>query len=359
MRRKRREFSIFTLSFLDIMSCGFGAVVLLFMISKHATNQPLETPTYDYGAEVGRLHDEIAATDGSLSALHARVAARSGELAAASQAAQLARDALAAEQAKHAPPKGGGALEITALKAAVLKLETDKRLLMSQPYEKSRYLRSVVGEGNREYLTGVQLGGKRILILLDTSASMLDAKLVNVLRTRNMDADTQRRSPKWQQALKTVEWIAAHFPQQSSFQIVGFDTEAHFALTGTEHQWLAVKDAARLDAALETIKQRLPHGGNSLERAFMVMQEMNPPPDNVYLITDGLPTQGLEAPVRANVSGKERNRLFEHAMQRLPRGIAVNTILLPLEGDPVAASAYWQLARVSQGSFLSPADDWP
>ncbi len=341
------------------MSCGFGAVVLLFMISKHATNQPMETPTYDYGAEVGRLQNEIAATDASLSALHARVAARSGELAGRRQAAQLARDALAAEQTKQAPLKGGGALEITALKAAVLKLETDKRLLMSQPFEKSRYMRSMVGEGNREYLTGVQLGGQRILILLDTSASMLDAKLANVLRKRNMDADTQRRSPKWQQALKTVEWIAAHFPQQSSFQIVGFDSQAHFALTGTEHQWLAVKDTARLDAALEAIKQRLPHGGNSLERAFMVIEQMNPPPDNVYLITDSLPTQGLAAPTRDNVSGKERNRLFEHAMQRLPRGIAVNTILLPLEGDPVAASAYWQLARVSQGSFLSPADDWP
>ena len=359
MRRKRREFSIFTLSFLDIMSCGFGAVVLLFMISKHATTQPVETPTYDYGAEVGQLQNEIAATDASLSALRVRAAARGGELAAATHSAQIARDALAAEQAQHAPPKGGGAREIEALKAAVLKLETDQRMLMSQPFEKSRYLRSVVGEGNREYLTGVQLGGKRILILLDTSASMLDAKLVNVLRTRLMDADTQRRSPKWQQALKTVEWIAAHFPQQSSFHIVGFDTQAHFALTGTEHQWLAVKDAARLDAALEAIKQRLPHGGNSLERAFMVIGQMNPPPDNVYLITDGLPTQGLEAPTRDNVSGKERNRLFEHAMQRLPRGIAINTILLPLEGDPVAASAYWQLARVTQGAFLSPADDWP
>ena len=31
MRRKRAEFEIFNLSFLDVISCGFGAVVLLVL----------------------------------------------------------------------------------------------------------------------------------------------------------------------------------------------------------------------------------------------------------------------------------------------------------------------------------------
>lgn len=356
---RRREFSIFTLSFLDIMSCGFGAVVLLFMISKHAVTQPVETPTYDYGAEVRVLEQQIAATGQDIASLRANLAARGGELAAAAQAAQAARDALLEEQRKREPPKGGGALDIAALRAAVLKLEADKRQLLSQPYEKSRYLRSIVGEGNREYLSGVQLGGKRILLLLDTSSSMLVEEPVDAIRIRNMDVEQQRRARKWQQALRIVDWVAAHFPRQSSFQIVGFDGEAHFALPGTEGQWLPVMDSARLDAAVEAIKQRVPKGGNSLERAFMVIQQMNPPPDNVYLITDGLPTLGLEPSQGRNVTGLERNRLFERAMERVSPTIAINTILLPLNGDPVAASAYWQLARVTQGAFLAPADDWP
>ncbi|MCC6710221.1 MAG: VWA domain-containing protein [Gammaproteobacteria bacterium] len=356
---KRREFSIFTLSFLDIMSCGFGAVVLLFMISKHAATQLIETPTYDYGAEVSVLEQQLAAKQDEIAALRAKVAARGGELAAAADAAAAAREALAEEQRRQAPPKPGSVIDIEALRQAVKKLEADKRSLLSQPFEKSRYLRSIVGEGNREYLTGVQLGGKRILILLDTSTSMLVEKPVEALRLRNMDEARQRQSKKWQQALRIVDWIAAHFPQQSSFQIVGFDGQAHFALPGTDGQWLPVKDSARLDAAMEAMKQRVPKGGNSLERALMVIGEMNPPPDNVYLITDGMPTLGLEAAQNRNVSGLERNRLFERAMQRLSPNIAINTILLPLEGDPVAASAYWQLARMTQGAFLAPADDWP
>ena len=36
LKRKSREFEIFSLSFLDVISCGFGAVVLLVLISPFA-----------------------------------------------------------------------------------------------------------------------------------------------------------------------------------------------------------------------------------------------------------------------------------------------------------------------------------
>ena len=52
-------------------------------------------------------------------------------------------------------------------------------------------------------------------------------------------------------------------------------------------------------------------------------------------------------------------KLFERAIGLLPRSIPVNVILSPMEGDPMAASAYWQLAQLTAGSFLSPAEDWP
>ena len=39
--------------------------------------------------------------------------------------------------------------------------------------------------------------------------------------------------------------------------------------------------------------------------------------------------------------------------------IPINTLLLPMEGDPTAAGAFWQLAISSQGSFITPSRDWP
>ena len=83
-------------------------------------------------------------------------------------------------------------------------------------------------------------------------------------------------------------------------------------------------------------------------------RRLNPPPDNILLITDGLPTQGRTPPRGGTVSGKERLRLFERAVQALPRRAPVNTLLLPMEGDPMAAPAFWKLAmatrRVVHGS---------
>ena len=86
---------------------------------------------------------------------------------------------------------------------------------------------------------------------------------------------------------------------------------------------------------------------------------MSPIPDNIYLITDGLPTQGRAAPRESTVSGRNRLELFEEAVNQLPKNIPVNIILLPMEGDPMAAAAYWQLAQLSNGSFMSPSGDWP
>ena len=59
--RARRLLTPFSLSFLDIMSCGFGSVVLLFLIIKHNvdTNVPIPTDTRDQTSEVMLLEEEI------------------------------------------------------------------------------------------------------------------------------------------------------------------------------------------------------------------------------------------------------------------------------------------------------------
>ncbi|RLA57520.1 MAG: hypothetical protein DRR04_12705 [Gammaproteobacteria bacterium] len=89
------------------------------------------------------------------------------------------------------------------------------------------------------------------------------------------------------------------------------------------------------------------------------MQALSPSPDNIFLITDGLPTQGINPPRGNKVSGKERLKLYRQAVRALPKGVPVNIILAPMEGDPMAASEFWQLAQISGGSFLSPSKDWP
>ena len=60
MARKQRSFTTFNLSFLDIMSCGFGAVVLVYLIMNHAIeNEQLEL-NEDLLSEVNLIEEDIA-----------------------------------------------------------------------------------------------------------------------------------------------------------------------------------------------------------------------------------------------------------------------------------------------------------
>lgn len=51
MKKKRRSFEIFSLSFLDVISCGFGAIVLLLVIMKISEPAVIENTTQDIQAK--------------------------------------------------------------------------------------------------------------------------------------------------------------------------------------------------------------------------------------------------------------------------------------------------------------------
>ena len=86
---------------------------------------------------------------------------------------------------------------------------------------------------------------------------------------------------------------------------------------------------------------------------------MTPPPDNIILLVDGLPTMDGPTSKSKTVSGAERRRLFSNALRELPSNIPVNIFLYPLEGDFEAPFLYWLLAYRSGGSLISVSKDWP
>jgi von Willebrand factor type A domain len=361
MRFKRRAFSIFTLSFLDVMCCGFGAVVLLFMILKHEAIVKEAVQQIDLSSEVEMLRQEIAKSRDSTAEASQQATTVEQQLAALVAESAAAREALAAAKSALTPQAAPAVTrqDIDALKAALLKLDAQKRQLLSELNEKSSQVRTFTGEGNREYLTGIKMGGRRTLILLDASASMLDDTIVNVIRRRNMDDAAKRRSEKWQQAVDTVDWISARLNPGSQYQIYTFNTDVQPVLAGTGGNWLSTDDKGQFNQAIGAVKQLIPGGGSNLAKGLQVLRTLQPQADNVFLITDGLPTQGLSGGARRTVSGKQRIQYYEEARSQVPGGSPINVILLPMEGDPMAPWAFWDLAMMTRGSFLTPAYDWP
>lgn len=360
MRRKQRRFSTFSLSFLDIMSCGFGAVALIFLIIKHGSDHEIEIEAENLSAEVNLLQEEVEFGQEHLVQARNTLDTTSDELA---QTQGLARRIL--EQIDEV--KGNIAEvdsvdeqeDIKRLRDKLKKLEQAKKNLEEENKKLGNNVRKYIGDGDRQYLTGLRLGGNRILILLDASASMLGDELIKIIRARNMSSRIKRQTEKWRRAVNTVSWLTAQLPPDSRYQIYTFNTSFRAAIAGTEDRWLNVDDRDQLDQAIKELNEIVPENGTSLERVFNAIHAMTPLPDNIILITDGLPTQGMKPPRGSTISGRNRRNLFKSAVKVLPKNIPVNIILAPMEGDPFAASEFWKLAMQTQGSFLAPSRDWP
>lgn len=362
---KRRQVSPFSLSFLDIMFCGFGAVVLLVLILNHDTVQARNAVFADLRSEVVRLEREVLVGKDDLVEARNKLDAADDELATMQGEAERIVENIAElelEVARLQNETLASKQHVNALTTDLKSLDEEKRRLgapRADDRDSGNKVRKVRGEADRQYLTGLRMGGKRILILVDSSASMLDETIINVIRRRNMGPASKRSAAKWRRALKTADWLVSNLPSDARFQLYTFNTKARPVLKGTAGSWLKAADRKQVDGAITALGRTTPDGGTSLHHAFAVVKALKPRPDNIMLVTDGLPTQGNSKPRKNTVSGQQRLQHFEQAAGTLPSGIPVNTVLLPMEGDAYAAAAFWKLAQATSGSFLTPARDWP
>jgi hypothetical protein len=362
---RRRRVDVFTLSFLDCIACGFGAVILFFFIINHSAEVRSDELNSELLAQAEQLEQQLLAGEknrvrlrNSLAEIEARQVVSQGrsrqiiheleqteaELAELNQETTARREHIAQLVA-----------DVQAAEAEAKRLEGSVAGREDQGDE----IRSFTGQGDRQYLTGLKVGGERILILIDASASMLDDTIVNIIRRRNLPDAQKLAAPKWQRVIAAADWITAQIPIGSAFQIYTFNVDVVPLLKGTAGKWQTAEHGRGLNKAIENLRAVVPQAGTSLHRALAVVTKLEPRPDTVYLLTDGLPTQGEGEPIEGTVSGEARLQLFAEAVEDLPLGIPMNVILFPLEGDPMAASAYWQLAQVTRGAFLSPSRDWP
>jgi len=381
---RRREMDLISMSMLDAITCGFGAVILFFMIITANIDLRSDVVLEDRSAEAARLELQVAVGRENLAELREALA----ELVMSMAEREVAREQLAAEIEKTEADirrlledESASEETIVQLRAELERLESEKESLAARNETvdaTGNYIRQVQGEGYRQYLTGLSMGGERILILVDASTSMLDTSLGRVTERRAQFLANRARgqeavlsSPKWQQVVDSVDWLTAQIPPGTQFQIVAYNREAWTVIEGTEGQWLTAEDGTQLDQAVENLRNFVPGscrpgdttggpcGATSLHAAIAALSSFAPRPDNVYLLTDGLPTMGEEYPDRAGVTGRERMQHFERAVRGLPNTTPINVLLYALEGDPRATAAYWALTLQTGGSLMAPSEDWP
>ena len=356
MKKKRRTTSN-NLSLLDVMACGLGAAVLLFLIVKHHTGAP---PVVEEAVSSER--EVLTELNLAEAALREQIEAIEQQIATRHSLNQSNDEQLADYRAKQAEL---AQLQIQIAREEVRNTALEEQVVKQQPMQTADLIEDPrVGE--EDYLIGLKVEGKRIALLIDRSASMTDGKLVDIIVRKVGSTADKRKGPKWHRTIRVARWLLARLPDDSRVSVVAFNEKAEILNRG---RWAESRDSKQISGIINEIANLVPTGATNLESALRALSKLNPRPTDIYLITDGLPTQSVSSPGATSrcrrkaktVSGRCRIKLFEVSVSKSsPRDIKkVSVILLPLEGDPDAAPLYWNWTASTGGMMLIPAVGWP
>jgi hypothetical protein len=352
LANKRRETEVFSLAFLDCICCGFGAVLLVFILT---VSQKKNVDR----ADVDLARDRLAQARAASSASEADLDRLAKVLAAAQLELQAVDAKNTQDQLRLTDRQRELALMLQrtgALKEAIANLLGEKKNLPTDDHAPV----PIPNVDRRQYLTGVRLQGEHVLFLVRASGSMLD-DTIEAAAGRLADTDEKKReAPKWRRVIHSLQWMMASLDPETKFQILLFNEDTNSILPAKGDEWFSTKDKKTINEIVKKLDTVVPQGGANLERAFSAVRSLSRLPDSVILLTDGLPTRSDTVPMEGEVDESTRVRFFEIAVKQLPSRIPVSTILFPLlTGDPAAPGLFWELANATRGALVSPSKSWP
>lgn len=340
------------------MSCGLGAVILMFLLVKKNSQdevKDIDQPQLNTEIELLKKEEEsLKIENDNLKSVKLKLNKQESALKLNSEDYE---SILIAEQKKE---------EINNLKINELE-ENIKKIDIKKSTDKI----NLEGKGQQEYLIGLEIKGKKIAILLDSSASMTDEKLIDIIKRKTQSDKNIIKGPKWQRTLRIIKWLLVRLPNESKVSVIQFSNSSK--VLGSKN-WYN-NNSKDLSLLFTEISKIVPGNATNLYAAFEAIKKMNIKPDEVFLITDGLPTTGNKN-TNSNffskcssiigssnkISGACREKLFLSSIKdasSIISSIKVNVILLPLQGDPQASSNFWKLTAKNSGLLFVPSKDWP
>jgi von Willebrand factor type A domain len=226
---------------------------------------------------------------------------------------------------------------LTLAQAKVLRLENERLALRADA--ESRF-------------AGINLTGKKVIFLVDTSGSM-------------MMIDSKTDAPqKWQEVYSTVGKLMKSLPALEQFQVITFAKTTKFPL-GSSGKWLRNDGTATAQKVEKTLAAIKPSGGTNMYVAFeAAFSYRDSGLDTIYLLSDGLPNhgEGLTAEERTRLNEFDRSqKLGRFVLAKLKTNwnkplakasrVRINTIGFFYE-SPDLGSFLWALARDNDGNFV-------
>lgn len=166
-KRKRREIQVFSLSFLDVVSCGFGAIILLLVISKISEPLVVEKVSADLSGLVVELEAQLYEIRGETRILNRKLVSRKQQISEIQE--RLAR--LQGDLSRIRSEFKASQLELAAQTIIEKQMQTARQSLT----EEMKRLQSVATfkpPATDSVIGGVPVDSEYIIFIIDTSGSM-------------------------------------------------------------------------------------------------------------------------------------------------------------------------------------------
>ncbi|MEY3660152.1 MAG: hypothetical protein ACO280_06785 [Pseudohongiellaceae bacterium] len=255
----RREITTFSMSYLDVMCCGFGAMILLFMLVRNQPEGALEVAEDPRGGSILDLQKQLFEIRGETNIFNRDLNAKQEQLSQYTQ--RIARlETELAEVQKRLEARSDQAMDIDT-EAGQLALArqslTDEMRRLQESQQRSVQSDSV---------GGVPVDSEYVVFVIDTSGSMFNYS--------------------WNRLLQVVTETLEVYPQLKGIQVM--NDEGDYMFSSFRGQWIE-DTPARRQAILQRLRTWNPFSDSSpVEGIIAAIREFYDPSKkiSIYVLGD-------------------------------------------------------------------------
>ena len=167
-RRERRPTEVFSLSFLDCICCGFGAIILLFVLNKMGEPAALEQARRDLSGLLAQLEEELHDIRGETTVLNRDLRGRERQVSEEKlKVARLQGDLSRLQGQYQASRELSSVQDIIAGRLLAAQQELSEEMKRLQQQREAAYTRP-----SDAPIGGIPVDSEYIIFIVDTSGSM-------------------------------------------------------------------------------------------------------------------------------------------------------------------------------------------
>lgn len=216
MKLRRRDAEVFSLSFLDVITCGFGAVILLLVLTKVGEPIQLEQSKVDLDGQIARLQKELNELRGTSLVLERELKGRMEQLSEEQRKVALLQGDLSKIRGQYAATKSES--------ETIDKLEGSLSSARQTMTEEMRRLLGADFRRNADApVGGIPVDSEYVIFIVDTSGSM--------------------QNYSWRRAERKMREVLEVYPQVKGIQVM--DDEGGYMFSEYRGKWIPDSQARR------------------------------------------------------------------------------------------------------------------